>query len=122
MPCFKLKLTFVFFRVKLAQLWNTVPKNEKLTWSRKARTLLQKNSRLSKVCNIYYYFIAVQIFHMKCIQLILSFGPSIIQKKYFFTFMKVLRFLPFMLMYVLFSLLLPMTTEHFFHVHFVRLS
>jgi len=35
-------------RVKLAQLWNTVPKNEKLSWSRKARTILQKNSRLSK--------------------------------------------------------------------------
>ena len=39
----------VMFRVKLAQLWNTVPKTEKLTWSRKAKTLIQKSSRLSKV-------------------------------------------------------------------------
>jgi len=35
-------------RIKLAQTWNTVPKAEKLTWSKKAKSLLQKNHRQSK--------------------------------------------------------------------------
>eukprot|EP00088_Acartia_fossae_P027074 TRINITY_DN2785_c0_g1_i1.p1 TRINITY_DN2785_c0_g1~~TRINITY_DN2785_c0_g1_i1.p1 ORF type:complete len:315 (-),score=89.05 TRINITY_DN2785_c0_g1_i1:144-1088(-) len=35
-------------RIKLAQMWNTVPKAEKLTWGKKAKSLLQKSNRLSK--------------------------------------------------------------------------